>query len=90
MSDKMKIKNVEVITYPEGNKGVEVKYIDEDGDERKSCFDGDEWLKKENGEYKFIKRLRENWKGIKKSKHELNIDVKKTKLNEFKNKEVKV
>lgn len=57
----LKIKKVnEIIDEGVGMHGLEV-VLDDDGDERIECFDGADWLEKdEDGEEKFVKKLRQN------------------------------
>lgn len=72
------------------NEGLEIE-IDLDGEKKIECFDGyDEWMQEENGEKKFITRLKEN--NLKSKAEKLKIlkldqkqKEKKTELKEYKN-----
>ena len=83
----MKILNVKRIKSNE-NDGLEVE-IENNGEIYKECFDNyEEWIKIEDGEEKFITRIKENYQNKLNPKIAVEteiIELKKFKDMEFKN-----
>jgi len=84
----MKILEAKKIEWA-NTSGLEVDYEDDDGNKKGMGFEGDGWLEKENGEERFIAKIREIERKIKEDMNKPEIPQKRiTKLKNFNNMEV--
>jgi len=86
----MKINEVRKIEKdgPRKNVSFEVEYEDNDGNKKSCLCEGEEWLEEEDGQPKFIKRIKEEESREAVPEEEVQ-DKKITRLNKFKDMVIK-